>query len=547
MGVLQPLPVSDEQFKPDRSGLHEPRPGESGSPADPGGGSEAGQSGGGSSGSGPQQPAPAFNFKKLFSDLAVYSSGSLLIKGMSIISAPIFTRLFDPAQYGAWSFINVMVAFLTGILILGGDNAYTRFFFKCQSEEEKQTLSATWFSFLALWSVIVLAAVLPFAGNLAEWLLGDDRYRAAMVIGLLSSAPAMMNLILSQALRNRFRAGAFTFLNVLTAALILTLSVIFVTVFELGVAGALLGAAVASVLMIPVRLWYIRDLLRWSFSLAFLKKLIAFGLPLVPMNVAFWLLSNADRMMLARLASLDQVGLYSIAAAMTAVLMLLQTAVGQSWMPHAVKVYEEDSSYAAQVFKRTMVYLLAASGLVVTGFVALAQEVIFVLVPPVYYGAFAAVPFLAAGFLFFTTAQVSAVGIMVKNKTVYIMLACWFVALANIGFNALLIPPFGIAGAGAATGMAYILFALSYYLISARLWPVDFPLKVMAALLAVPLVSIGLVALIAHAGPGLWPNLALKMAVLAACGAALTLILGRAEQFNVLDMARQLKEIIKRR
>ncbi len=486
-----------------------------------------------------------FNFRKLFSDLAVYSSGSLLIKGMSIISAPIFTRIFEPAQYGVWSFINVLVAFLTGILILGGDNAYTRFFFQCKNEDEKRTLSATWFSFLALWSIVVLIAVVPFSATLADWMLGDDRYRLALAIGLFSSAPTMMNLILSQALRNRFRARAFTFLNVSTAVLILGLSVLFVLSFDLGVAGALLGAAVASVLMIPVRLFYIRDLLSWSFSIVFLKKLLAFGLPLVPMNIAFWLLSNADRLMLVRLASLDQVGLYSIAAAMAAVLMLLQTAVGQSWLPHAVKVYEEDSTYAAQVFKRTMVYLLAASGFVVTGFVALAQEVLFVLVPPTYYGAFAAIPFLAVGFLFFTTAQVSAVGIMVKNKTIYIMLACWFVAAANIGFNALLIPRFGIAGAGAATGMAYILFALSYALISRKLWPVNYPLKVIFALLIVPLSSIGLIALIAFEGPGLWANFLLKMAVLAACGAALFLILGRVEQYNISDLLVVLKKIMR--
>ncbi len=488
-----------------------------------------------------------FNFRKLFSDLAVYSSGSLLIKGMSIISAPIFTRIFDPAQYGAWSFINVMVAFLTGILILGGDNAYTRFFFQCKTEDEKQTLTATWFSFLALWSIVVLLVFLPFSATLAEWMLGDDRYRVAMLIGLLSSAPTMMNLILSQALRNRFRAKAFTFLNVLNAVLILTLSVTFVLAFDLGVAGALLGAAVAAVLMIPVRLWYIRDLLSWSFSLVFLKELLAFGLPLVPMNVAFWLLSNADRLMLVRLASLDEVGLYSIAAAMTAVLMLLQTAVGQSWLPHAVKVYEEDCRYAEQVFKRTMVYLLTVSGFVVTGFVVLAQEVLFVLVPPAYYGAFVAIPFLAAGFLFFTTAQVSAVGIMVKNKTVYIMLACWLVAAVNIGFNALLIPRFGIAGAGAATGMAYILFALSYGLISRRLWPVDYPWLVLAELLAVPLAAIGVVALIAYTGPGLWVNFVLKLAVLAVCGSALLLIVLQEEKYSPADLVRFVKAILGRR
>ncbi len=491
--------------------------------------------------------AGGFSFRKLFSDLAVYSSGSLLIKGMSIISAPIFTRIFDPAQYGAWSFINVIIAFLTGILMLGGDNAYTRFFFQAKTEEEKQTLTATWFSFLGVWSVVVLLAILPFSATLARWLLDTDQYSTALFIGLLAAPPAMMNLILSQALRNRFRAKTFTVLNVLTAALILTLSVIFVLVFELGVAGALLGAAAASLLMIPVRLYFIRDLLSWSFSLVFLKKLLAFGLPLVPMNIAFWLLSNADRLMLVRLASLDEVGLYSIAAAMAAVLMLLQTAVGQSWMPHAIKVYEEDREHAASVFRRTMVYLLAASGFVITGFMALSQEVLFVLVPPAYYGAFVAIPFLATGFLFFTSAQVSVIGIMVKNKTVYIMLACWVVAAANIWFNALFIPRWGIAGAGAATGLAYILFALSYALISRRLWPIDYPLKIVFALLAVPLAGIWAVALIAHFGPGLWPNFGLKLIVLAACGLTLLLVLGRAEKVSPAGMVRMIKGLLKRK
>jgi len=487
------------------------------------------------------QGTAGFSFKKLFSDLAIYSSGSLLIKGMSLISAPIFTRIFDPTEYGAWSFINVMVAFLTGILMLGGDNAYTRFFFQCESEEEKKALSTTWFSFLALWSIVVMASVLPFTDHLAAWMLGTEQYHAALAIGFISSPLLMMNLILSQALRNRFRAGAFSVLNVATAALTLTLAVIFVLYFELGVTGALLGAAAAGLLMIPVRLYFIRDLLAWSFSFKFLKKLLVFGLPLVPMNVAFWLFSNADRLMLARLATLEEVGLYSIAAAMAAVLMLLQTAVGQSWLPHAVKIYEENRELAARVFRRTMIFLLAASGFVITGFVALAQEVLFILVPPPYYAAFLAIPFLSAGFLFFTTAQVSVVGIMVKNKTVYIMLATWLVAILNIGLNSILIPRFGLAGAGAATGLSYIMFAAGYFLISRRLWPVDYPGRLISTLLAVPLAAIALITLIGQFGPGLAVNFALKLVVLAAVGAALLLIVGREEEVSLPEMKRMIK------
>ena len=492
------------------------------------------------------ETSASFNFKKLFSDLAVYSSGNLLIKGMSLISAPIFTRIFDPSQYGAWSLINVMVAFFTGVLLLGGDNAYTRFFFQCKTEEEKQTLSATWFMFLALWSVLLLAVILPFSRVIGDWLLDSSSYHRALLIGLLSGPPVMMNLILSQALRNRFRAKAYTLLNVTTAALTLILAVIFVLKFNLGVAGAVLGALVSALIMLPIRLVFIRDLLKWGFSLKFLRQLLLFGLPLVPMNVAFWLLSNADRIMLVRLSSLEDVGLYSIAAAMAAVLMLLQTAVGQSWLPHAVKVYEEDKAYAEEVFKKTMLYLLTAYGFIVVGFVAMAQEVLYVLVPPGYYESFKAIPYLAAGFLFFTTAQVSAVGIMVKNKTVYIMLACWTVALINIGLNALFIPRWGIIGAGAATGIAYLLFALSYFCISRKLWRVDYNWMAVTGLLFSPLCSIIAIALIAEGGLNIITALLAKIAVLLLSSLILVAILGKAEKMSLKEILKRARSLFKK-
>jgi O-antigen/teichoic acid export membrane protein len=492
----------------------------------------------------PAGETPGFNFRKLFSDVAIYSSGNLLIKGLSLISAPIFTRIFDPAQYGAWSYINVMVTFMTGVLLLGGDNAYTRYFFQCKTEAEKQTLTATWLSFLAVWSVVVMIVILPFSGVLATWMMGGEGYRAAWVIGLASSPLAMMNLSLAQALRNRFRAKAFTIFNLATAILTISLAVIFVLQFNLGVAGALLGAAVASLVMIPLRLWVVRDLLSRTFSLQFLKKLLIFGLPLVPMNIAFWLFSNADRLMLARLASLEEVGLYSIAGSMAAVIMLLQNAVGQSWLPHGIKTYEEDPALAASVFSRMMVIFLAASGFTITAFVALAQEALFILVPPVYYGAFTVIPFLAAGFVFFTSAHVSVVAIMVKNKTVYIMVACWVVAVLNIGLNLLLIPRFGIAGAACATGLAYMFFSLGYALVSNMLWPVKYPVKILAFLLGLPLAAIGLISLIAFGGMGIWINLLLKLLVTVFCGLALLLVVMRAEGMRFAELIVVIRKLV---
>lgn len=470
-------------------------------------------------------PAKGFSFKALFGDMAVYSFGNILIKGFSFISAPIFTRIFSPDEYGAWSFISAVIALLTGILLLGGDSAYTRYFFECRSEEERKKLSSTWFLFLAVWSHVVVLALLPFSRVITIMLLDEQIFQLAWVIALVFSPAAMLNMLLSQALRNQFKARLFTILNVATAALTLILAVILAHYLKMGIAGALLGAGLASLFMIPVRLYSIRELLVRRFSRAFLKKLLLFGLPLVPVELAFWMFSNADRIMLIKMVSLEAAGVYAIAVSMAAVLSLLHNAVGQSWQPYALRLYKENPEHAEKIFVQTMNYLMAAASFIVVAFVALSQEALYILVAPSYYAAFKAIPFLALGILFFMSTQVTVVGILVKDKTLYIMIACWIMALVNVLLNYLLIPRWGIAGAGAATGMAYIVFTVSYLVISQRLWRVSYDWGALGLMLLTALAATGAVLLLQEGIDHLWLCLGAKLVVTLAAGGVILLVL----------------------
>ena len=470
-------------------------------------------------------PVKGFNFKALFGDMAVYSFGNILIKGFSLISAPIFTRIFSPDDYGAWSFISAVIAFLTGILLLGGDSAYTRYFFECKNDEERKTLSSTWFLFLAVWSHVVVLALLPFSRAITIMLLEEQIYQFAWVVALVFSPAAMLNMLLSQALRNQFKARLFTILNVATAALTLILAVLLAYYFRLGITGALLGAGVASLVMIPVRLYSIRELLVRRFSTAFLKKLLLFGLPLVPVDLAFWLFSNADRFMLIKMDSLKAAGVYAIAVSMAALLSLLHNAVGQSWQPHAIKMYEEDPEEAKRIFARTLSYLTAGGAFIVVAFVAVSQEALYIIVAPSYYASFNAIPFLALGILFFMTTQVTVIGILVHNKTLYIMIACWVLAFTNVVLNYLFIPRWGIAGAGAATGIAYLLFTITYLVISQRLWRVPYDWGALALMLLTAVAATGAVVLLQVSIDQLWVCLGAKLAVTLAAGGVILLVL----------------------
>ena len=75
-----------------------------------------------------------------------------------------------------------------------------------------------------------------------------------------------------------------------------------------------------------------------------LRRMLAFGLPLVPSGIALWLVWFIDRVMLARLSGLGDVGEYAIANRLTALLLLAVLAFNLAFGPYILSLHVEISS-----------------------------------------------------------------------------------------------------------------------------------------------------------------------------------------------------------
>jgi O-antigen/teichoic acid export membrane protein len=117
----------------------------------------------------------------------------------------------------------------------------------------------------------------------------------------------------------------------------------------------------------------------------------------------------------------------------------------------------------------------------------------------------------------------------------------------NIGLNALLIPAYGIAGAGAATGISYLLFALSYTLISRHLWPIVYPQKTVFGLITIPLLAVLIIYLIALFGPGVLINLLLKILITLITAAGLAMVVMRYEKVSLQELPKLVARLIHNR
>src|SRR6185369_11676688 len=218
-------------------------------------------------------------------------------------------------------------------------------------------------------------------------------------------------------LRNQFRAPVFTAFRLLNAALTVGLGVYAVAVLGLGPLGVLVGALAAQAIILPFRLWSTRGSFGRALEPALLRRLVAFGAPIVPASLAFWVFLTSDRIVLGRLSTLEQVGLYSVAVSLVGVASIAIAALGQAWTPHLVRRFEEDRAAAALFVGQMLVYCIAGFGFLAVGFTALAPEGLAVIAGQRYAGAAAAIGPLTLGMVAYASVQMTAAGIQLMKQT----------------------------------------------------------------------------------------------------------------------------------
>jgi len=94
--------------------------------------------------------------------------------------------------------------------------------------------------------------------------------------------------------------------------------------------------------------------------------------------------------------------------------------------------------------------------------------------PPAYHTTAPVIPIIALSTMFYGAYTVVTVGISLERKTWIAAILTTVSALLNVGINIVLIPHYGAMGAAVATLIAYIVLALSGYIVNQRLYPVPF-------------------------------------------------------------------------
>jgi O-antigen/teichoic acid export membrane protein len=295
------------------------------------------------------------------------------------------------------------------------------------------------------------------------------------------------------------------------------LGLFFIFYLDLGLTGLFLGAFTGLFFSLPLGLWFIRQDLRLTFDKIWSIRLLKFGYPFIFAGVAFWIFGSLDRWMLSQLSNNTEVGWYSIAFKFATVIILLNSAFGQAWSPHAMKVYASDPEYRRK-FSETLSWLFASLTLIGLVLSLFSKELLMVTTPEPYWNASTALGVIAMSMVFAGTMQVTALGISLEKQTHLFSILTWVSAVINFVMNLILIPFYGATGAAVATLISYAVLSAAYLHWTQKLHPI--PLQNSRLLFVCLILVTGLiVSAVLNRLPWSANMVAAKFAFIAAAGA----------------------------
>lgn len=431
---------------------------------------------------------------KLFRTNIAYAIGTTAQSAALFLLIPYLINAFSTEEYGAWSLFEISIFFLSMLILSGMDVGLMREYWFLESEEKRRQLSGTVLAAILGWGSFVTAfACLMFwffERQIASSGFLPVKFVLTSLILVATSAfaEAVLALLLS-ILRIREEVNRFVALSLGRMLLFLAAAIGGVQL-GYGLNGALGGRLIGAVVGVIVAIAFTNRYLALAFESSSLRRVIRYGLPLLPTNMASYVLFAADRYILNLFSTLEVVGIYSLTYKVTTTLDILVTRpFSLDWAPRRFKIATEPEPERKYV-NALLVYLFIAismSLLILAGIPAIYEW----FVPEIYKQGMGLIPILLLAYLAYGLSYPLNVGIMLKDRTQYLPYLSWLSALLCLGLNFWWIPRFGMAGAAWATLLSYSFWTASITVVSLKLYPIHYPVRSLLALVLAALAGYG--------------------------------------------------------
>lgn len=393
--------------------------------------------------------------KNLLGDTIKYGLGNVVIKFFSILVVPIIAKNFPPDIFGSINIVNTFAALFTGIAVLGLDSAAGYYYYYGEEELKKQYLGTSFvIRMAASFLIFILFAVFAKALAGKNFLLKDENKYLLVVLGsAVIPFDNGMSFFVNLA-RFTIKPIIYNIANI-SKIVIYYMFIIFFLLTNLTVEKIFIAIVFSSIVPSCFLFFYYKNHLNFKINIYCLKKMLKYGLPLVPTTVMFWFINSISRFILNNYTGLEETGIYSMMNSISSMFLLITGSILTAWPPYAMTIgkREDGREIFARIIQLLVVFLIPLAFL----FWSVSDIIILLFSKPVYLIGENIIILIVLQHILYLLYQCAGIGLTLKKKTIYITIGYTISGVITIILSLFLCKYMGIFGAALSVFIGYFL------------------------------------------------------------------------------------------
>ena len=381
----------------------------------------------------------------------------LLLQGIAMISAPLFSRLLGTSGYGSLASFTAWSNMACIILSLQSNetivNARQEYDEQAQPGYQSSIMALSILGFLVGGGILMV-----FAGLL-------KMERLTLLLILMNAFGIFAVNFLSSKFTYEFKADKNMLLSIFMSVANFGVSLLLVLNMpvEQRYYGRMLGGVISYFAVGAVGCIWILAKGRVPYRKDYWRLCLTLGIPLIFQNLAYALLGSSDILMLEQLAGASASGIYSYALTMAGIIFTIFTALNSSWVPF---FYDDMKQGRGEAVRSRASHFLALYTVLCAGFILLVREVFCIYADKSFWKGAELIPIFVVSY-FVNMLCTFPVNFEILRKKTTVVAASTVAAargelgvdegLGNLVLNYVLIRAMGMTGAALATLLARVI------------------------------------------------------------------------------------------
>lgn len=418
--------------------------------------------------------------RKLAGDTIVYGLGNIVPRFLNFILFPIHTQdKFAPDEYGVFTYLMSMVAFMNILYTFGMETTFFRYATK-PGADPKRIFNAG-LTVVLVAGVILSGSIILFADPIARGLGVGDHPDFIVWLAVIMFIDNLASLPFSR-LRLENKTLRFAIYRISNVVVVVALNLYFLFVIydeSVGIGYIFLAMLIANSMYI---LFFLKTFLQWRpvYDREITSSMLSYSFPIVLTGLLGTTNEFFSRVSLERWlpdgfyegrTSAYAVGVFGACYRFAVLMQIAVTAYRMAAEPFFFTNASDKES--PRLFATVNHYFVIVCCFMLLG-IAINMDVLKYMMAPAYWEGVVVVVPLLLGYLFFGIYYNMTVWYKLTDKTIYGTYITVGGAVLTIALNFVFIPMYGYEGSAWVTAFVYLAMAVACYFLGQKFFPIPY-------------------------------------------------------------------------